>query len=100
MSNTKILEIIAAAFLGFFLGRIGDNYINIWAGDPLWLPHHWIYGLALIIIGFCCRKKKFGTILLFFGLGLFISDLNDFLTFKIFAKDLKDANMIKFWGID
>ena len=100
MANKKILENIAAAFLGFLLGRIGDNYINIWMGDPLWLPHHWIYGLILVIIGLHYRKKRMGLALLFFGIGIFISDFNDFTNLKFFAEDFKNGDMIKFWSID
>ena len=39
--------IILFFFIGFAIGRFGDKY-----GGHLNLPHHWIYGLSLIILGF------------------------------------------------
>lgn len=91
---------LAAGFLGYVLGRFGDNYLNIWMGDPKWVPHHWIYGLLLMIIGFLFFNNNLELWTISFGLGLFISDLKDFWKMKIFAPDGKTKENRKFWHID
>ncbi|MCX6764800.1 MAG: hypothetical protein NTU58_03845 [Candidatus Nealsonbacteria bacterium] len=61
-------------------------------------PHHWIFGLILMILGLIFRKHFLGLLILYFGAGFFISDFNDFLQLKIIGPDEISKN--KFWGID
>ena len=96
----SIVNFLAAGFLGYVIGRFGDNYLNVWMGDPSWPPHHWIYGLALMIIGLFFFKNNLEIWIYSFGMGLFISDLKDFLDLKIIGSDKKDKSKIKFWHID
>ena len=81
MTIQTIIFSCLAALLGYLIGRWGDNYLIFWMKDPSWAPHHWIYGLVLMIIGFLCFKNNLEMWIVFFGLGLFISDLKDFLEF-------------------
>jgi len=95
-----IVNFLLAAFLGYLIGRWGDYYLNFWMKDPSWAPHHWIYGFILVIIGPLLFGNDFGLWLACFGFGLFISDLKDFLDFKIIGKDNKDKSQRRFWHID
>ena len=95
----NIINFLIAAFLGYLIGRWGDYYLNFWMKDPP-APHHWIYGLILMIIGSFYLKNNLGLWTIFFGAGLFISDLKDFLDFKFFGKDNKDKSQRRFWHID
>lgn len=96
----SIINFIFAAFLGYIIGRWADNYLNIWIHDPIWVPHHWIYGLILMVIGFFYLKDSLGIWATCFGTGVLISDLQDFLDFKVFAKDGKTKETRKFWHIN
>jgi len=89
----QILIFILAAFSGFIIGRIGHI---IW-GDKKG-PHHWIYGLFLIIGAFILIDNFWAQLIFLLGIGLFISDLKDFLNFKFYGVD--DVKVKKFWGID
>ena len=79
---------IAAAFLGYLIGRIGDYYAGHWD-----FFHHWIYGIILMCIGVFTN-----IFILSFGLGLFISDFKDFYNCKIYGPDKKTIK--RFWGFD
>jgi len=94
------LNFLVSGFLGYIIGRWADNYLNIWLKDPAWAPHHWIYGLILMVIGIFCFKNNLEIWIFSFGLGLFISDLKDFLDLKLFEPDGKSKETIKFWHID
>lgn len=91
--------ILLIAFAGYLLGRIGDYYLNPLLKDPAWAPHHWIYGVILMIIGLVTMENySIGLWLFSFGVGHFISDFNDFVDLKFIGSDNKDK--LKFWGID
>ena len=75
--------------LGYVLGRIGHYYINDWIGNPAWAPHHWIYGAILIPVSTYFTASILGLLILFFGIGHFISDLKDFLYLRFFSPDEK-----------
>ena len=95
----NIIIFLLVGFLGYLIGRWGDNYLNFWIGDPNWIPDHWIDGLLLIIASMIFK----GTIefsIFSFGLGLFISDLKDFLNLKFYGSDKKTKETKKFWHID
>jgi hypothetical protein len=95
----NIVIFLIAGFVGYIVGRWADNYLNFWIGDPHWTPDHWIYGLLLMILSFFF----FGSWWLYvfsFGLGHFISDLNDFLHLKFYGSDNKDKSQRRFWHID
>jgi len=96
----EIITLLAMAFIGYLIGRWSDYYLNFWINDPYWTPHHWIYGLILIIIGTFYFNNYLGQWALFFGLGFLISDLKDFWEMKFFGKDNKTKETRKFWHID
>jgi uncharacterized membrane protein YgaE (UPF0421/DUF939 family) len=95
MSIKSTIIYITILFIGFAIGRIG----HILGGD-LNAPHHWIYGILLIIIGAVLwfYKKEWSLYFIFFGIGLTISDLKDMLDLKFYGVD--DVEIKKFWGID
>lgn len=90
----SIFFYIFFAFLGYIVGRTGHKYFNVWLKDPIWIPHHWIFGLIIVLIAIWYDIFW----ILFFGIGLFISDLNDFFEFQFFSKDGLGSK--KFWHID
>ena len=79
---------ITFLFLGFTIGRIGDKF-----GGHLNLPHHWIWGILIVVLGIHTYN-----ILIPFGLGVFISDFKDFYSLKFWGKD--EPKVWKFWNID
>lgn len=81
-----------SAFAGFAVGRLGDKY----AGH-LNAPHHWILGIILSILGIFYIDMYLGIFFLFFGAGHFISDLDDFLHFRIWGVDI--PHEWRFWSI-
>ena len=83
---------VISAFIGFAVGRYGDKY-----GGQLNTPHHWIYGLALMIIGGIFLKGYLAIIFIAFGFGHFISDLNDFLHMRLWGRG--EVHTWKFWSI-
>ncbi len=93
MQFQQILFYTFVIFIGYAIGRVGHIY-----GGHLKTPHHWIYGLVLIILGLIFRKDLLGLLALLFGIGHFISDLKDFLHLKFYGVDEKGEK--KFWGID
>jgi len=95
-----IVNFLIAGFLGYVIGRFSDNYVNIWIGDPKWIPHHWIPGFLLMIIGITFFQNNLQLWIFSFGLGLFISDFKDFLDLKTFEKDGKTKETRRFWNID
>jgi len=92
-----ILLYILAAFIGYVIGRIGHVYIQPLLGNPK-NPHHWIYGFILMILGLIYYKNFWWQLIFYLGLGHFISDLNDFLHFKILGPDKEGKK--RFWHID
>jgi hypothetical protein len=95
-----IINFIGAALLGYLIGRFSDYYINFWIKDPNWIPDHWIYGAILMIASPFIFRNNLGLWLSFFGAGLFISDLKDFLKLKFYGSDNKDKSKRRFWHID
>lgn len=93
-----MLDYVVALLAGFTAGRIG----HIFGGQIMWIPHHWIFGLLVVFVGVVCvfikKIKYLGIILVFVGLGIFVSDFKDFLQMRIWEPD--DAPIIKFFGID
>lgn len=100
MEIISITIFLTITFLGYLLGRWGDYYLNFWLKDPSWAPHHWIYGFILVIIGIFYFKNNLGLPIISFGIGLFISDLKDFLDLKFIGPDNKNKNQRRFWHID
>ena len=82
-----------ALLVGFSLGRIGHIY-----GGNLPVPHHWIYGPILALVAFFYRKKPFSIYILFLGIGVFVSDWNDFTLHRFLGGE--EPPIKKFWGID
>jgi len=89
---------ILMAFAGYILGRFGHVYLNVWTGNSKWFPHHWIYGVLLIILGIIYWHTLLAQYSLYFGIGLFVSDLKDFLGMKFFEPDKEGPK--RFWDID
>jgi hypothetical protein len=96
----NIINFLISGFIGYLIGRWGDYYLNFWLKDPGWAPHHWIYGLILMVVGLFLFKGNLEIGIFSFGLGLFISDLKDFLALKFFSPDNKTKETRKFWNID
>ncbi len=92
--------IMGAGFIGYIIGRWGDNYLNFWIGDPHWLPDHWVYGLLLMVISLFFQKEIWWLPVFSFGLGMFVSDLKDFMQLKFYGSDHKTKDQRKFWHID
>jgi len=84
-----LINYILTAIIGYMIGRIGHIY-----GGNHNSPHHWIYGLILFLVG----SFLWNIYLIFFGAGLFISDLRDFVNLRFWGVD--DVQIKKFWGID
>lgn len=89
----QFLFYIFIGFIGFAVGRIGHIY---WG--HLNTPHHWIYGLILIILGLIFYGDFLGLLAFYFGTGHFISDFKDFLHLRIIGPD--EVTKKKFWEID
>ena len=87
-----VIIVTTALFWGFGIGRIGDKY-----GGHFNTPHHWIYGLILIILGVCYISEQLGIISLSFGIGHFVSDLDDFLHLRFWGVDV--PHEWKFWSV-
>lgn len=87
-----ILAFLFFTFIGFALGRLGDKW-----GGHLNGPHHWIPGLVLMIGGGMYWQQFWGIMAISFGIGLFVSDLNDFLHGRIWGVD--EPHEWKFWSI-
>ena len=100
MEFISIIIILLVGFLGYVIGRFGDYYLNFWMKDPSWAPHHWIYGLILVALGSYFFGNNISLWLISFGIGLFISDLKDFLELKVIGSDNKIKSQRKFWHID
>lgn len=92
MTNKLIFRILVA-ILGYLIGRIG-NYVNPYLAQVIptsiwvWLPHHWV--LALILLFFSMIHKPAPKwreemdYLMWFAIGLLISDALDFLNLILF----------------
>lgn len=93
MPTINIIIYILIAFIGYAIGRIGHIL-----GGQLKAPHHWIYGFILMVVGLIFYESQWGLYALAFGLGLFISDLKDFLALKFYGVD--DVQIKRFWHID
>lgn len=95
----NIPVVLLSAFFGYLLGRFGHCYLNVWLKNPKWAPHHWIYGLILIVVGiFLLPSTQMALPVFSFGLGCFISDFKDFLKLKVFSPD--EEGKKSFWNID
>ncbi len=94
MNNILMLAILAGAscFLGFAMGRIGDLLF----GDLDFL-HHWTYPIPLWIISWMYRSEWWAIPLATFGIGLFVSDLDDFLHLRVWGPD--EEHEWRFWSI-
>lgn len=75
-------------FSGYLIGRIGD-----WYAGHFDFFHHWIYGFIFIIIGVFTHDY-----FCYFGIGLVISDMKDFINLEIYGPDKKTKK--NFWGFD
>lgn len=95
MSLKQTAIYLAVVFAGFAIGRIGHIF-----GGQLNTPHHWIYGVILVIIGVVLwfYKKEWALYFILFGLGLTISDLKDMIDLKFWGVDPPGEK--RFWGID
>ena len=94
----QIFFYIISAIFGYLVGRWGHYYLNVWLKNPKWAPHHWIYGLILMILGLIFYRESIGLTALSLGTGFFISDFKDFLQLKFIGPD--EEGKKKFWGVD
>jgi len=95
MNLKQIIIYLAVLFIGFALGRVSHIL-----GGQINGPHHWMFGTLLIIAGIILwfYKREWSLYLIFFGIGLTISDLKDMLDFKIWGVDPPGPK--RFWHID
>jgi len=91
-----MVEYLLASLSGYALGRLG----HIFGGNIWFIPHHWIFGVIILIIPFFIKKISWGVklIIILFALGVILSDFKDFVDLKIFEPE--DVPAVKFWGID
>ncbi|MBU4221964.1 MAG: hypothetical protein KKA10_10140 [Euryarchaeota archaeon] len=82
------MNLIIYFIAGYAVGRIAHMH----GGRSTPSIHHWIPGVLLIIIGW----KSVPVML--FGLGLVVSDLNDFMNLRIYG--IAKVEKYSFWGID
>lgn len=87
------LSFFLAVFVGYFFGRIGHIL-----GGHTKSPHHWLYGAAMIVAAFFFRDFQLVPYIALIGVGIFVSDLKDFLDLKIYGVD--EVEVKRFWGID
>lgn len=89
-----IIEVLISALSGYLFGRTGHIL-----GGQLAGPHHWIYGLAIMILGLALIKKTpYAFQIIGLGLGLIVSDLKDLWQLKIYGID--QVEIKRFWHID
>jgi hypothetical protein len=96
---TFLLVQLFFCFIGFTIGRFGDKYLGYLdkiGGIPV--PHHWIWGVLMIILGIFFHDSVWAMPIISFGIGHFISDLNDFLHLRFVGED--PPHEWKFWNID
>lgn len=94
MEIMQILIYIVVALGGYILGRLGHKYGGHWR----YVPHHWIYGILLIIIGAIYYQYPIALYLVSVGVGVAISDLYDLLHFRIHIPDQDPQKT--FFGFD
>lgn len=94
----SFIPLFASLLLGYLIGRWSHWYLNDKVGNPAWVPHHWLTGMALVIIGLVFPANPYRWYFVAFGAGLFISDLKDFLLMRFFRPD--DPGPKRFWHID
>jgi hypothetical protein len=90
--SLSLFLISASAFAGFAIGRIGDRY-----GGHIKGPHHWIYGLLVIAFGAIFLSGLLMWAVIAFGLGVFVSDLEDFFKGKVYGVD--EPHEWRFWSL-
>lgn len=90
-----MISYLLVAFLGYAVGRL-THLLTKWYNPNS--PHHWIYGLILIILGTIYWTQPLAKYAILFGIGHFISDLRDFLNLKFIGPDAPGPK--KFWGIN
>jgi len=83
----------AVVFVGYAVGRAGHIL-----GGHTRSPHHWLYGAMMIIIAVLFREASLSSYMALCGVGVFVSDLKDFLDLKIYGVD--EVEVKRFWGID
>lgn len=89
----NLLVLLTIVFVSYSIGRISHIL-----GGHLNTPHHWIYGVILVIVGLFFRQHQWGQYFIAFGAGFIISDFKDMIDLKFFGVD--DVEIKRFWGID
>ena len=85
---------ISATFAGYIVGRIS----HLIAHDKhIQAIHHWVWGVLIVAIGLVFFGHELKILVIGFGLGLAISDLNDMLKLRFYGVDKFEKQ--KFWGI-
>lgn len=92
----NIYTVIIVMYIGYFVGRVGHMMGVFYNGYG---PHHWLFGYFILVVFFpIFVDTKYGKYLYCFGLGLFISDFNDFWTGNWIMPD--NVTQFNFWGFD
>jgi len=91
-----MITCILSLFVGYIIGRVG----HVIGGNIAWIPHHWIFGVIIMVAPLCFKKisKKVKILIILFGLGLVISDFRDFVRLETFQPE--DVTIVKFWAVD
>jgi membrane protein YqaA with SNARE-associated domain len=71
----KKIRIAIVAVLVAILASLFVWHSSIYKILKFWLPHQWIYGLILMFLGFCYRKKAFGIPIFAIGSILIFNDV-------------------------
>jgi len=83
---------LVVGFLGYAIGRIGSilwGYMDI--------MHHWVPAIFIIGISPFLQKHWWWVLVLAFGIGFLISDLDDFINLRFWGVDTAEP---RFWGVD
>jgi hypothetical protein len=85
---------LAWTLVGYVIGRTMHILNYYFTNNITWLPHHWILAILLFILSFFVEQEW----LLYFSIGLLISDFNDFWNLKTFEPDATNTlpNLIGF----
>jgi hypothetical protein len=108
MTNKLIFRMLVA-FLGYLIGRLGyfiNPYLVNIIPTPIWnwIPHHWVLALILLFFSMIHKPKvkwkEEMDYLMWFSIGLLVSDGLDFLNLKLFGSSVADLLPQHFLGFD
>lgn len=90
----KVWGLVIVTYVGYFFGRVGHMMGIFYNGYG---PHHWLLAIVVIFVSAFFDKPK-GKYIYAFGVGLLISDFNDFLFGNYIMSD--NVTQFNFWGVN